>query len=183
MSVHVWPRNSGDVFTHNIFSGYAPVSPDGWGKELDYNLFTSASALTAARGFGVDAHSASGAAAFVDGARGNYQLGPTSAARALGIKSLPADTYGVTSLGLRAQARTPYFGANPPTTDAGTRDPTPQTWRGAQVKNLIGLDEQSATGIGGDGRVLVVPLAAPGQAAADGLPAPPRILPLALPKR
>jgi hypothetical protein len=66
MSVHVWPANSGDVFTHNIFSGYLPVSPDAWGKQLDYNLFTIASSLTAAHGYGVDAHSASGAAGFVD---------------------------------------------------------------------------------------------------------------------
>jgi hypothetical protein len=171
MSVHVWPMNSGDVFTHNIFSGYAPISPDGWGKELDYNLFTSASALMAARGYGVDAHSASGAAGFVNPAQGNYQLGPTSAAPALGIKSLPADTYGVISLGLRAQARTPYFGASTATPDGGTRDPTPETWRGAQVKNLIGLDEQSATGIGGDIGVLVVSVPAQSQGATDGFQA------------
>jgi hypothetical protein len=167
MSVHVWPTNSGDVFTHNIFSGYAPVSPDAWGKQLDYNLFTSASALSAAHGFGVDAHSASGAAGFVDSAHGNYQLLPTSAALALGIKSLPADSYGVTSLGLRAQARTPYFGAGS-MPGTGTRDATPETWRGAQVKNLIGLDEQSATGIGSDVGVLVVSVPAQTQAATDG---------------
>ncbi|HWZ90296.1 MAG TPA: PDZ domain-containing protein, partial [Polyangiaceae bacterium] len=168
MSVHVWPTNSGDVFTHNIFSGYSPVSPDGWGKELDYNLFTSGSALTAAHGYGVDAHSASGAAGFVDAAHGNYQLAASSAALALGIKSLPADTYGVTSLGLRAQARTPYFDSGGSMPDAGTRDPTPETWRGAQVKNLIGLDEQSATGIGGDIGVIVVSVPAQSPAATDG---------------
>ena len=170
MSVHVWPTNSGDVFTHNIFSGYAPVSPDAWGKQLDYNLFTTAASLTAAHGYGVDAHSASGAAGFVDPTNGNYLLGATSAALALGIKSLPADTYGVTSLGLRAQARTPYFGAST-MPGAGTRDPTPETWRGAQVKNLIGLDEQSATGIGSDVGVLVVSIPAQSQAATDGFQA------------
>jgi hypothetical protein len=41
-----------------------------------------------------------------------------------------------------AQARTPFFGSNT-NIDAGTRDPTPQTWHGAQAKNLTGLNEVS----------------------------------------
>ncbi len=168
MSVHVWPKNNRDVFTHNIFAGYDPVNPDGWGMTLDDNLFTSASALSAAHGDGVDAHSASGSAGYVDPTNGNYQLGSSSAATALGIQSLPADSYGVSSLSLRAQARTPFFG-NSTGADAGTRDPTPQTWRGAQVKNLIGLDERSATGMGDDVGVLVVSVPAQSQAATDGL--------------
>ncbi|MES1166123.1 MAG: PDZ domain-containing protein, partial [Verrucomicrobiota bacterium] len=171
MSVHVWPKNDGDVFTHNVFGGYAPVSPDGWGKQLDYNLFGSAAALTTARGYGVDAHSASGTPGFVNAGAGNFQLASASPALALGIKSLPADTYGVTSLTLRAQAQTPPFGSNPGggSTDAGTRDPTPETWRGATVKNLVGLDEQSATGIGGDIGALITAVPAGSQAATDGL--------------
>ena len=167
MSVHVWPKQNGDVFTHNIFAGYEPVNPDGWGKTLDYNLFTAAAALTAARGYGVDMHSAAGTSGYVDAPRGSYQLGANAPALALGIQSIPADAYGVTSLSLRAQARTPYFSA-PTSMDAGTRDPTPQTWRGAQVKNLIGLNEQSATGIGGDIGVLFVSIPAQSQAASDG---------------
>jgi S1-C subfamily serine protease len=61
----------------------------------------------------------------------------------------------------------------------GTRDPTPQNWRGAQVKNLIGLDEQSATGIGSDVGVLVVSVLAQSQAAIDGFQALDVILQLA----
>jgi S1-C subfamily serine protease len=48
------------------------------------------------------------------------------------------------------------------------RDPNPITWRGAQVKNLIGLDERSATGLGSDVGVLVVTIPAGSQAATDG---------------
>jgi hypothetical protein len=168
MSVHVWPRNNRDVFTHNIFAGYDVVNPDGWGKTIDYNLFNDGSGLSAARGYGIDSHSASGSAGYVDAAHGNFQLGASSAATALGIKSIPVDAYGVTSLSLRAQARTPFFGSNT-NTDAGTRDPTPQTWRGAQVKNLIGLNEQSVTGIGADVGVLLTSVPAQSQAATDGL--------------
>jgi len=169
LSVHVWPKNSGDVFTHNIFSGYAPISPDGWGKQLDYNFFTSASALTAAHGNGTDTNSTSGTPGFVDAATGNFQLLANAAPLALGIKSLPNDTYGVVSLSLRAQARTPFLGPSTGAQDAGTRDPTPENWRGATVENLIGLDEQSATGIAGDIGVLVQLVPAGSQAATDGL--------------
>jgi hypothetical protein len=171
MSVHVWPKNGDDVLTHNIFNHYDVANPDGWGKTVDYNLFTDASALNTAHGYGVDKNSTSGSPGYVDAANGNYQLSPSSPALALGIKSIPADSYGVTSLSLRAQARTPSFGAvvNPGNPDAGPpRDPTPMTWRGAQVKNLIGPDERSATGLGADVGVLVVTVPAASQAARDG---------------
>jgi S1-C subfamily serine protease len=58
--------------------------------------------------------------------------------------------------------------ATPVTPDGGTRDPNPITWRGAQVKNLIGLDERSATGLGTDVGVLVVTVPAGSQAETDG---------------
>jgi hypothetical protein len=171
MSVHCWPKNNGDVFTHNIFNHYDPANPEAWGKTVDYNLFTDAAALSTARGYGVDKNSASGSPGYLDAAHGNYQLSSSSPALALGIKNIPGDiTYGVVSLGLRAQARTPSFGATstPGNPDAGTRDPNPITWRGAQVKNLIGLDERSATGLGADVGVLVVTVPAGSQAATDG---------------
>jgi hypothetical protein len=171
MSVHVWPKNSRDVFTHNIFNHYDLANPDGWGKTVDYNLFTDAAALSAARGYGVDAHSASGSPGYVDAAHGNYQLSSSSPAVALGIQSISAESYGVTSPSLRAEARTPSFSATPvtPNQDAGPpRYPNPITWRGAQVKNLIGLDERSATGLGSDIGVLVASVPAGSQAASDG---------------
>jgi hypothetical protein len=170
MSVHVWPKNNDDVFSHNIFNHYDLANPEGWGKTVDYNLFTDAAALDTAHGYGVDKNSASGSPGYVDAAHGNYQLSASSPALALGIKSIPADSYGVVSLGLRAQARTPSFGATstPANPDGGTRDPNPITWRGAQAKNLIGLDERSATGLGADVGVLVVSVPAGSQAATDG---------------
>jgi hypothetical protein len=171
MSVHVWPKNSDDVFTHNIFHNYDPANPEAWGKTVDYNLFTDAASLNTAHGYGVDKNSVSATSpGYVDTAHGNYQLTSSSPALALGIKSIPADSYGVVSLSLRAQARTPSFGATstPGNPDGGTRDPNPITWRGAQVKNLIGLDERSATGLGADVGVLVVTVPAGSQAATDG---------------
>jgi hypothetical protein len=170
MSVHVWPKNNDDVFTHNIFNHYDPANPEAWGKTVDYNLFTDAAALSTARGYGVDKNSASGSPGYVDAAHGNYQLSASSPALALGIKSIPLDSYGVVSLSLKAQARTPSFAATatPANPDGGTRDPTPGSWRGATVKNLVGLDERSATGMGADVGVLMVTVPADSQAGKDG---------------
>ena len=170
MSVHCWPKNNGDVFTHNIFHHYDPANPEAWGKTVDYNLFTDAASLNTARGYGVDENSISGSPGYVDAAHGNYQLSASSPAIGLGIESLPLDSYGVVSLSLKAQARTPSFGATatPANPDGGTRDATPGTWRGATVKNLVGLDERSATGMGADVGVLIVTVRPDSQTAKDG---------------
>jgi S1-C subfamily serine protease len=176
LSIHVWPKSSGDVFTHNIFWGLAPDSPDGYGKEIDYNLFQSASQLSTAQGtYHTDAHSASGNPNFIDPTNGNFQLGANSPATALGIVSLPAPTaeqYGVTVPQLRAQAATPPFGnvgLKPVNTDAGVRDCTTQTtWRGATIENLC-PGEFSIVGLGNPIGVFMLTVPAGSQATTDGL--------------
>jgi hypothetical protein len=178
LSIHVWPKGSSDVFIHNIFWGLAPDSPDGYGKEIDYNLYQSASALSTAQGsYHTDSHSASGNPSFVDPANGNFQLGATSPATALGIESLPApstEQYGVTIPQLRAQAATPPFGnvgLKPVDTDAGTRDCTTTTsWRGATVENLC-PGELSIVGLGFPVGVYMLTVPSGSQGATDGLKA------------
>jgi hypothetical protein len=178
LSIHVWPKGSNDVFIHNIFWGLAPDSPDAYGKEIDYNLYQSASQLSTAQGtYHTDAHSASGNPNFIDPTNGNFQLGTTSPATALGIVSLPAPTteqYGVTIPQLRAQAATPPFGnvgLKPVNTDAGTRDCTTQTtWRGATIENLC-PGELSIVGLGYPVGVFMLTVPAGSQAATDGLQA------------
>jgi len=178
LSIHVWPKGSGDLFTHNIFWGLAPDSPDGYGKEIDYNLFQSASQLSTAQGtYHTDSHSASGNPNFIDPTTGNFQLGATSPATALGIVSLPApstEQYGVTIPQLRAQAATPPFGnvgLKPVNTDAGARDcTTTTTWRGATIENLC-PGELSIVGLGYPVGVFMLTVPAGSQAATDGLQA------------
>jgi hypothetical protein len=175
LSVHVWPKGSSDVFIHNIFWGIAPDSPDAYGKQIDYNLFQSGSQLSTAQNtYHTDAHSASGNPNFVDPANGNFALGPSSPATALGIVSLPApatEQYGVTTPWLRAQAATPPFGKvgnKPVSTDGGTRDcTTTATWRGATVENLC-PGEFSLVGRGYPVGVFMLTVPAGSQAATDG---------------
>jgi hypothetical protein len=178
LSIHVWPKGSGDVFTHNIFWGLAPDSPDAYGKEIDYNLFQSASQLSTAQGtYHTDSHSASGNPNFIDPANGNFQLGTSSPATALGIVSLPAPTieqYGVTLPQLRAQAATPPFGnvgLKPVNADAGARDCTTTTsWRSATIENLC-AGELSIVGLGYPVGVFMLTVPAGSQAATDGFQA------------
>jgi hypothetical protein len=175
LSVHVWPKGSGDVFIHNIFWGIAPDSPDGYGKQLDYNLYQSASQLSTAQGtYHTDAHSAAGNPNFVDPANGNFALSGSSPATALGIVSLPppaTEQYGVTVPWLRAQASTPPFGnvgKKPVSTDGGTRDcTTTSTWRGATIENLC-AGEFSLVGRGYAVGVFILSVPAGTQAASDG---------------
>ncbi len=176
LSAHVWPKGSSDVFVHNIFWGLAPDSPDAFGKEIDYNLFQSASELaTAQNNYHTDMHSAAGDPGFVDPAHGNFQLGANSPATALGIISLPADDYGVTILSLRAQAATPPFGKVAAGTgvraDAGARDcTTMMTWLGATIQNLCGT-VLSVVGLGFEIGVYMPTVPSGSQAESDGFKA------------
>ncbi len=175
LSAHVWPKGSGDVFIHNIFWGIAPDSPDAYGKQIDDNLYQSASQLaTAQNTYHTDPHSAAGNPNFVDPANGNFALGPGSPATALGIVSLPApsvEQYGVTVPGLRAQASTPPFGnvgKKPVNPDAGARDcTTTASWRGATIQNLC-AGEFSLVGRGYAVGVFLLAVPAGSQAATDG---------------
>lgn len=176
LSVHVWPRGSGDVFVHNIFWGIAPDSPDAYGKQIDDNLYQSASQLSTAQNtYHTDAHSAAGNPKFVDPTNGNFALGSGSPATALGIVSLPppaTEQYGVTVPWLRAQAATPPFGnvgKKPVSPDAGTRDcAATAIWRGATIENLC-AGEFSLVGRGYAVGVFVLNVPPGSQAAADGL--------------
>ena len=43
---HVWFKNSGDVFKHNIvFTEHKDIRLQDWGKEVDYNLFPDEATL------------------------------------------------------------------------------------------------------------------------------------------
>jgi hypothetical protein len=58
---HVWFKNSGDVFRHNIVgAGYLPIGIAAWGKEVDYNAFPDSVSLAEARSHGTDVHSVYG---------------------------------------------------------------------------------------------------------------------------
>lgn len=143
---HVWFKNSGDVFTHNIVTtSYKPIRIDVWGKEVDHNFFPDAAALAAAQANGTDAHSLAGDPQFVDFAKGDYRVKPGSKALAAGFKNFPMNEFGVRIKKLQAKAApVPLPPALYSQQAAGS---AAVSWKGAKVKNIEGLGERSATGL------------------------------------
>jgi hypothetical protein len=147
---HVWFENSGDVFIHNIVgTEYFPIGmPNVWGKQVDFNVFPSPTALRDARSKNTDQHSIAGDPKFVDPSAGNFQVRSDSPAIAAGFQNFPTDQFGVMRPDLHAQARTPDMSdvapQNPPQSG---RDDAVHSWMGARIKNIVGMGEVSAYGL------------------------------------
>ncbi|SIO51361.1 PDZ domain-containing protein [Chitinophaga niabensis] len=164
---HVWFKNSGDVFTHNIVTtSYKPIRIDVWGKEVDYNLFPDAAALAAAQANGTDAHSVAGNPQFVDFAKGDYRVKPGSKALAVGFKNFPMNEFGVRIKRLQAKAAPVPLPKELYSQKSGTN--TTLTWRGATVKNIDGLGERSATGLPDEQGAYFIKVPATSEAAKNG---------------
>lgn len=113
---HVWPKESGDVFCHNIvFGAYRPVamtramkSDDKWGSALDYNLFVADSAQVGQfAANGADAHSLSGDPQFADASAGDFRVADSSPALRIGFVNFDTNHFGVLSSRLKAIAKSP----------------------------------------------------------------------------
>ena len=92
-----------------------------WGKQVDFNLFTTTEAdRTAFADQGCDANSLVGDPLFVDAAQGDFRVKDGSPALKLGFVNFPMDQFGVRTPRLKAMARTPEI---PPVKTGGERVP------------------------------------------------------------
>ena len=152
---HVWFKNSGDVFKHNIvMRHYYPIRVEDWGKAVDYNLFPDEDALLQAQKVGTDAHSLFGNPQFINSQKGDYRVKSSSPALKLGFKNFPTDQFGVKSASLKALVRPvklPVLVSEGKSDGAANYD-----FLGAKVKNLNTLGERSATGMATETGVLVL---------------------------
>ncbi|MEO6188363.1 MAG: PDZ domain-containing protein, partial [Ginsengibacter sp.] len=143
--MHVWLKNSGDVFIHNIVSTpYAPILMDNWGKEIDSNFFLSKGALSKAQELNLDKNSIAGDALFINPAEGNYKLKAGSPAFKIGFRNFDM-SFGVTEPALKKIAGKPkikslYAGLD---NEKGWH----VEWLGATFKNIETLGERSAAGL------------------------------------
>lgn len=165
---HVWYGNSQDVFRQNIvFSAYRPIRvPPPWGKECDNNLLHTPGKSDAEPAAGLqkqsgrDGHSMQADALFVNPAAGDYRVQDGSPALQLGFRNFAMDQFGVQTAKLRAMARTPQLPGQGQVGQAATlqsgRDPRTAVWRGATVRNVVGLGEVSASGLPGETGVMVL---------------------------
>ena len=150
---HVWYANSGDVFARNIVMGaYRPaiMNVARWGKQVDFNLFTTTEAdRTAFADQGCDANSLVGDPLFVDAAQGDFRVKEGSPAVKLGFVNFPMHQFGVRTPRLKAMARTPKI---PPLNTGGAISPVATDevdWQGAKLRKLAG-QEFSAIGVAAD---------------------------------
>jgi hypothetical protein len=180
LHAHKWYYYHGnDVFTHNIvFRPYALLKFDAAApgpRTMDYNLLhkpgqATEPATALQKQTGLEAHSLTGDALFVDAARGDYRVKEGSPALKLGFVNFPMDQFGVQKPELRKLARTPSLVKPPKNAEPEPdRDARIADWQGARIKNVIGLDEVSAAGLSGEIGVLVMEVPVQSPAAKAGL--------------
>jgi hypothetical protein len=105
---HVWFKNSGDVFIHNIvMRKYKQIGMKYWGKKIDRNLFPDEEALKLARQNGTDSNSIAGDPMFINPAKGDFRVRADSPALKIGFKNFPMDQFGVQKSSLKKIALQP----------------------------------------------------------------------------
>jgi len=164
---HVWFKNSGDVFAHNIvMRGYFPIQINYWGKEVDENLFPDSVALLTAQQNGTDKNSMAGSPQFINALIGDYDVKENSSALKIGFKNFPME-FGVTSRPLKRKAKKPVI---PQLKIAQVEKKSKATeWLGATIKNVETLGERSAAGLPDISGVMVLKVAAGSFAEKSGL--------------
>lgn len=158
---HVWFKNDGDVFRHNIVTrGYYPIQIEDWGQAIDSNLFPDSAALSIVQARGTDRHSIAGNPLFADAARGNYTVSPHSPALAMGFRNFRQDDFGVRDPALRRVAGRPEIpvlvlrgiARAGESQEAGG----PISFLGGKIKSVETLGERSAYGLPDQTGVIVL---------------------------
>ncbi len=158
---HVWFKNSGNVFTRNIvMTPYQPIHISHWDKMVDYNIFTTSSALEQARKNGTDKHSIYYAATFCNPEKGDYRVEDSNIdVFRMGFLNFEMNKFGVVSPHLKQLAKTPKMAL--PVIKTGNDSDREMNWYGWTVKNLETLGERSATGMDSERGVYVIASVAP----------------------
>lgn len=144
---HVWFSNSEDVFRKNILmTKHFPIRLEGWGKEVDYNIFPDSIALALAQENNIDAHSVYGNPGFNNPERGDFTVEQNSIAHKVGFRNIPMDKFGVQKDELKAIAKQPDI----PELNIQSfqkAEKTTRKWLGGILKNIVTPEEQSASGL------------------------------------
>jgi hypothetical protein len=166
---HVWFLNSGDVFVRNIvMTDHKDIRLQGWGKEIDYNLFPDKTALEKAQRNSTDQHSDFGDPLFLYPEQADFRVSENSPAIQLGFKNFSMDQFGVQKPELQKKARTPDIPEVFIAYEAGSQGVT-STWLGATIKNIENMGERSAAGLKDEKGVLLKTLPKESIAAKGGL--------------
>ncbi|MBZ4191294.1 PDZ domain-containing protein [Niabella beijingensis] len=152
---HVWFKNSGDAFKHNIIlKKYFPIQIRWWGDAIDSNLFPDSTALRLAQQNGTDKNSIYGQPMFTNTSEGNYTVATGSPAFRIGFKNFPME-FGVQQPALRKLALQP---AIPVLTNPAAPDSKESsvTFLGGKIKSVEGIGDRSAYGLPDESGVIVL---------------------------
>ena len=152
---HVWFTNSRDVFTHNIVGdAYQDVGLQGWGEELDSNLFLTEAAMLKSQVYNRDLNSTYGDPLFIDPEKLDYRVAPESPAMEIGFENFPMDEFGVYNPGLRAKAKKPEIPVAKAPEDV--RKSPVVAWLRNELKTVDSEEEKSAYGLNSAEGVIVL---------------------------
>lgn len=156
---HVWFNNSGDKFMHNVvMRPYAPIRVNDWGDTIDYNLFPDSASLAEAQSRGTDRHSVVSSFTFYNPAAGDFRIKENNVIVSSGFQNFSMNDFGVVSSRLKAIARLPEFPVPASGQGLEKRAGKPRTWEGAALKEIAGLDEQSAMGLPAASGIYIIKL-------------------------
>lgn len=145
---HVWFEQSEDVFKHNIVSdAYQDVRVNGWGKELDYNLFPNEAALLKSQIYDRDLNSLFGDPQFRNPSELDFSVEGDSPAFEIGFKNFPMNEFGVKSPDLKKLAKTPEVPELKTSDSADSQISSTIAWLRVNLKNVDSQEEQSAYGL------------------------------------
>jgi len=153
--LHAWFAKSEDIIRHNIVcNAFKPVYMNGWGKEIDFNLFATSYALARASQNGTDRNSVAGNPLFKDPASNDFRVTENSPAIKIGFKNFDMNSFGVVSPKLRQLALKPEI---PQLNILNVEEESDKSisWRGSEVKKLKGISEMSATGMTSESGILI----------------------------
>lgn len=152
---HVWFKNSGDEFRHNIvMKKYFPIQIKDWGVNIDQNLFPDSASLALARKNNTDAKSTAGNPAFINASAGDYRVSTSSPALLIGFKNFSMADFGVQKPELKKISLQPVI---PALINAQLLDNKTSTisFLGGTLKNIEGLGDRSAYGLPDETGILV----------------------------
>jgi len=149
---HVWFKNSHDVFRNNVvMRAHQDIQVKFWGDTVDNNYYTSNQALLNDQSKGIESNAKVILAKFKDATIGDFSL---DVAKLDGFENFDMLHMGVRNPRLKALAEGPQIPKVTETIADAKKDI--YMWKGATLKSIESLGEQSAAGLASIAGVLVL---------------------------
>lgn len=140
---HVWFKDSHDIFRNNIvMHHHQDIQVKYWGDKVDRNFYTSEKDLLIDQAKGVDQHSTPVKLEFTDISTGKFKLKSGSLD---GFKEINLQDVGVMSSRLKDITDSPFIPEIE--VEGNSKEGEVFEWKGAKLKSIETLGEQSAAGL------------------------------------